>query len=153
MNDAEFGRYLASVAERDIDLLLMEEFSINDEFVAWFCARLGLPDAKPRGAWHSVSDADGETDLLLLVVVGGSRIGIMIENKISAPEQDKQACDHDHTSARSVGTCASTRRTEPVAARAGGIIDRIVMASAAGANLGRRRICIVNKPKCGRIQS
>ena len=91
MSEAKFGRYLASVEERDIDLLLMEEFQITDEFVKWFCTCLGLKDVEPAGAWHSVSDTDGETDLLLLVIAGARRIGVMIENKISAPEQDRQA--------------------------------------------------------------
>jgi hypothetical protein len=89
--DQGFGRYLASVAERDIDLLLMEEFHISDDFVAWFCGRVGLEDARPAGAWHSLSDTDGESDLLLRVVLGGKRVGILIENKIAAPEQDIQA--------------------------------------------------------------
>ena len=91
MIEAEFGRFLASVEERDIDLLLMEEFQITDEFVAWFCAHLGLLDVEPAGAWHSVSETDGETDLLLLVNSSARRIGVMIENKIGAPEQDRQA--------------------------------------------------------------
>jgi hypothetical protein len=85
------GRYLASVAERDIDLLLMEEFHISDDFVAWFCSELGLHGVSPAGAWHSVSDTDGESDLLLLVLKDGRRIGILIENKVAAPEQDLQA--------------------------------------------------------------
>lgn len=87
----DFGKYLANVGERDIDLLLMEEFHISDEFVAWFCNEIGLPDATPDGAWHSVSDTDGETDLVLRVRSGGRRFGVLIENKISAPEQDRQA--------------------------------------------------------------
>jgi hypothetical protein len=90
-NEADFGRFLASVEERDIDLLLMEEFQISDEFVTWFCVQLGLPDVTPSGAWHSVSDTDGETDLLLCVTARGRRIGILIENKVAAPEQDRQA--------------------------------------------------------------
>ena len=88
---SDFGRYLVSVEERDVDLLLMEEFHIDDEFVAWFCARLGLGHVTATGAWHSVSDSDGETDLLLRVTASGKRIGVLIENKITAPEQDKQA--------------------------------------------------------------
>jgi hypothetical protein len=87
---ADFGRYLASVAERDVDLLLMEEFHISDEFVSWFCNELGLDGVSPAGAWHSVSDSDGETDLLLRVIKDGRRIGILIENKINAPQQDAQ---------------------------------------------------------------
>lgn len=90
-NKTGFGHYLASVEERDIDLLLMEEFHIDDTFVAWFCSKLGLEDVAGAGAWHSVSDSDGETDLLLRVTAGGKRIGVLIENKIAAPEQDKQA--------------------------------------------------------------
>lgn len=89
MND--FGRYLISVQERDIDLLLMEEFHVSEEFVSWFCGQLGLGRVRPAGAWHSVSDAHGETDLLLCVVEDGRRVGILIENKIGAPEQHLQA--------------------------------------------------------------
>lgn len=89
-SDADFGRYLASVAERDIDLLLMEEFHASDDFVSWFCKELGIDGVSPAGAWHSISDADGETDLLLRVRQGSRRIGILIENKINAPEQDAQ---------------------------------------------------------------
>ncbi|MGI8840345.1 MAG: hypothetical protein ACR2F8_06150 [Caulobacteraceae bacterium] len=90
-NVADFGRYLASVEERDIDLLLMEEFHISDEFVTWFCDQIGIPGATPDGAWHSVSDTDGESDIVLRVLSGGRRIGVLIENKIAAPEQDRQA--------------------------------------------------------------
>jgi hypothetical protein len=89
--DVDFGRYLATVAERDIDLLLMEEFHVSDDFVAWFSGEVGIRDASPAGAWHSLSDTDGESDLLLRVLKDGRRIGILIENKISAPEQDHQA--------------------------------------------------------------
>ena len=89
--DSDFGWYLASVAERDVDLLLMEEFHASDEFVAWFCNEIGIGGASPAGAWHSLSDTDGESDLLLRVLKEGRRIGILIENKIAAPEQDLQA--------------------------------------------------------------
>lgn len=80
------------MTERDIDLVLMEEFHISDDFVAWFCGELGLNDISPAGAWHSVSDTDGQSDLLLRVLnKEGQRIGILIENKVAAPEQDRQA--------------------------------------------------------------
>lgn len=91
MSETDFGRYLATVEERDIDLLLMEEFQCDDAFVSWFCSLLGLTDLQPGGAWHSVSDANGETDLLLRVTGRGKRIGVLIENKVAAPEQDRQA--------------------------------------------------------------
>jgi hypothetical protein len=89
--DADFGRYLAAVTERDIDLLLMEEFHVSEDFVAWFCGEVGLTSVSPAGAWHSLSDTDGESDLLLRVLKDGRRIGVLIENKVNAPEQDRQA--------------------------------------------------------------
>jgi hypothetical protein len=46
------GHYRVSVAERDVDLLLMEEFHASDAFVSWFCAKLGLLDVRGDGAWH-----------------------------------------------------------------------------------------------------
>lgn len=87
----DIGRFLSSVAERDIDLLLMEEFHVSDEFVQWFANRVGVSACFPDGAWHSLSDTDGETDLLLRVRCGPERVGILIENKVAAPEQDAQA--------------------------------------------------------------
>ena len=86
-----FGHYLASVAERDIDLLLMEEFHASDAFVTWFCKCLGLADIRGAEAWHSVSDSDGETDILLRVEADGRRVAMFIENKVSALEQHEQA--------------------------------------------------------------
>jgi hypothetical protein len=86
-----FGCYLASVAERDVDLLLLEEFHASEEFVAWFCDTIGVSSAVFDGAWHSVSDVDGETDILLRVMCDGRHVGVLIENKIAANEQERQA--------------------------------------------------------------
>lgn len=88
--EQDFGSYLVTVAERDIDLLLMEEFHVTPSFAAWFSNELGLQGAQFDGAWHSVFDADGETDLLLRVRVNDQRVGILIENKIGAPQQVTQ---------------------------------------------------------------
>lgn len=88
--DPVFGSYLASVHERDVDLLLMEEFHVSPSFTTWFAGEVGVPEASFDGAWHSVTDADGETDLLLLVTANTKRIAILIENKVGAAEQDRQ---------------------------------------------------------------
>jgi hypothetical protein len=53
-SDEGFGRYLVNVSERDMDLLLMEEFHVNEAFVSWFCTEIDLRDVSPAGAWHSV---------------------------------------------------------------------------------------------------
>jgi hypothetical protein len=96
----DFGQYLVGVAERDVDLLLMEEFHASDEFVAWFCSKIGLSGAHGEGAWHSVSDADGETDLLLRVFCNRGRVGVFIENKIGASEQHQQSARYHLRGAR-----------------------------------------------------
>lgn len=88
---ADFGPYLQSVAERDIDLLLMEELHVDHAFATWFASLAGLSsEAIFDGAWHSLSDQDGETDLLLRVRVGDERVALLIENKIGAPPQSEQ---------------------------------------------------------------
>ena len=99
--EGDFGRYLQSVAERDVDLLLMEEFHISADFVNWFADQAGFKCATFDGAWHSVSDGDGETDLLLRVVVDGKRTAILIENKVAAPEQNRQDARYHIRGARS----------------------------------------------------
>lgn len=86
----DFGSYLATVYERDIDLLLMEEFHVSGDFVAWFASLANVDGAVFDGAWHSVTDADGETDLLLRVRANEASVGILIENKVAASEQERQ---------------------------------------------------------------
>ncbi|MHB2210619.1 hypothetical protein [Methylobacterium sp. CM6257] len=40
MSEKDFGRYLTTVGERNVDLLPMEEFQCDDEIVSWFCSLL-----------------------------------------------------------------------------------------------------------------
>lgn len=100
MTTTSFGNYLANVQERDIDLLLMEEFHVSPVFVTWFCGQVGVSPGNFDGAWHSVTDADGETDLLLRVSDGKKRAGVLIENKIAAPEQGEQSARYHLRAAR-----------------------------------------------------
>jgi hypothetical protein len=87
-------KFVASIAERDIDLLVMEELSVSDEFREWFSSRVfGEPIFQSKiGAWHSVSDSQlGESDIVFLFeAIDGPRTAILIENKIDAPPQPQQ---------------------------------------------------------------
>jgi len=87
-------KFVASIAERDIDLLILEELSVSDEFREWFSSRVfGEPIFQTIiGAWHSVSDAQlGESDIAFLFEgIDGPRTAILIENKIGAPPQPEQ---------------------------------------------------------------
>ena len=88
-------KFVASVAERDLDFVLVEELSVNDEFCDWFTSRLYRKPvfSASIGAWHSVSDASlGETDVLYMFRSDeDGRIAILIENKIDAAAQPQQA--------------------------------------------------------------
>lgn len=87
-------KFVASVAERDIDLLMMEELSVSEEFQMWLASRVfGEPIYQSNlGAWHSVTDSQlGESDLVFIFEsINGSRIAVLIENKIDAPPQPQQ---------------------------------------------------------------
>jgi len=86
---------LEAIAERDIDLLLMEEFESGSGFLEWFIGvtvRWPTEGLEALGAWHSVSNEYGESDVLVLASEpGGGRIALLIENKVDAPPQREQA--------------------------------------------------------------
>ena len=92
MQDVQF---IECVAERDIDLLLLEELHVSTAFRNWIvgqtfcqeiCCKLFL------GAWHSVTHQTfGESDLLLLFAdIQGNKTALLIENKIDAAPQTEQ---------------------------------------------------------------
>ena len=86
----EPGYHVDNLAECDIDLLLLEELTVSGDFLAWFCGQAGVQNAVLEEARRSVTDADGESDIVLWVRAGGQRMVVLIENKIDAPEQERQ---------------------------------------------------------------
>ncbi len=86
------------VSERDIDFLLFEELSVNNEFCDWFTSRLyKKPIFKSTiGAWHSVTGKKGrESDIVYLFKSDDDgRMAVLIENKIDAPPQPQQGVDY-----------------------------------------------------------
>lgn len=90
LNDINF---IECVTERDIDLLILEELSVNEEFRAWIVLRIfGVSIyGQAIGVWHSFCDLDGETDIQFVFRNNkGQRIALLIENKIDAPPQPEQ---------------------------------------------------------------
>lgn len=85
---------IPGVNERDIDLLLLEEFLSSVEFGAWFIGRL---DPNRGGfccvdARRSVTQANGESDVEVdFRDRSGRRLRILIENKVGAGLQPQQA--------------------------------------------------------------
>jgi hypothetical protein len=86
---------LEAITERDIDVLLMEEFESESGFLEWFVgltARWSLDELNLRDVWHSLSNEHGESDLLVLAGrTDGERLALLIENKVDAPPQPEQA--------------------------------------------------------------
>lgn len=81
---------LGCVTERDIDLLILEELNVSEDFSSWFYSVIaGMKDApKITGAWHSITDSVlGESDI---VAIYENKTAILIENKIDAVAQPEQ---------------------------------------------------------------
>lgn len=86
---------LEAVAERDIDLLMIEELHVSDTFRSWLI-RLSFGARSARlefvHAWHSLSDPTfGESDIVVLLSDAAKvKYAVLIENKINAPPQPEQ---------------------------------------------------------------
>jgi hypothetical protein len=91
--------FVVSVSERDIDLLMLEELTVNDDFCRWFSNNIfehHIYDST-YGAWHSVvAEENRESDLVFIFLSdSGERIAVLIENKIDAPPQPEQAIGYE----------------------------------------------------------
>ena len=81
------------IAERDIDLLLLEEAYTSDSFLKWLLSHTNIPlHVNLKTAKISVSQATGESDLeLWFIDEKGNEHIILLENKINANFQLNQA--------------------------------------------------------------
>jgi hypothetical protein len=80
--------------ERDIDLLLAEEFKVSPEFATWFLGKTKFAGWQASVVDVSVSKSDyiGESDLVVIYTdsSGTARYAIHIKDKIDAPLQPQQ---------------------------------------------------------------
>lgn len=86
---------ISGVCERDIDLLLTDEFASNPGFCGWFVKQIGLPKAregKLSEVVRSATTSNGESDLVLTFITPlGTQLIVFIENKVGARFQPHQA--------------------------------------------------------------
>ncbi|ETN94019.1 PD-(D/E)XK nuclease family protein [Zhouia amylolytica] len=82
-----------SIQERDVDLILLEEFSTDNSFCEWFVNELDLPKLTAvKGVWRSISDFGlGETDILFSYYSTDKKVFVLIENKLEASFQEEQS--------------------------------------------------------------
>lgn len=85
----------ASVCERDIDLLLLEEFVASLAFLQWFSGRVAVAPTKVEKlleVQRSVIRSNGESDIEVLLQNSNCDTAcLLIENKINALFQPQQA--------------------------------------------------------------
>lgn len=83
--------------ERDIDLLIMEEFVSDEEFAQIFLDAIGIHQAYTiESVIHSKTDADlGESDIVFILVIDGKRHAVHIEDKIDAVAMPRQHDRYD----------------------------------------------------------
>jgi len=81
-----------AIQERDVDLILLEELTIDNTFCEWLINEMDFPKlTENQGAWRSITDYGlGETDILFSYISENKKIYILIENKLDASFQDKQ---------------------------------------------------------------
>ena len=80
--------------ERDLDLLLAEEFAVNPVFADRFKSRtkFASEEAAVANFWVSKSNSLGESDLIIVYErPEGSRFALLIEDKVDAALQPEQA--------------------------------------------------------------
>lgn len=79
--------------ERDIDVLLAEEFCVNQKFASWFLRQTKFAERPAEVVDVFVSKADnlGESDLIVLFEDRAGKFALLIEDKVDAPLQPDQA--------------------------------------------------------------
>ena len=99
--------HIPDVRERDIDLLLLEEFVASADFRSWFLSQIGAESASSLSeAGRSVKTDTGESDLELTFQGDVGPVKVLIENKVDAafqpsqPERYVQRADEDRRSGK-----------------------------------------------------
>jgi hypothetical protein len=85
---------MESVCERDIDLLLLEEFTCNEAFRTNLFRRAFERDVEASrlvSVSHSVTDSYGESDIEVIIDAPQGKLALLLENKIDACFQPDQA--------------------------------------------------------------
>lgn len=90
--------------ERDMDLLIIEEFIANKDFASIFLNRVGISDDYTIDeVIHSKRDAEfGESDIVLILNVNGKRHALHIEDKVDAMAMPNQHGRYDKRAAKDV---------------------------------------------------
>ena len=84
---------VGAVSERDVDLLLIEEFASCPEFVLWLLDRVDSEpheDVEVVRCGRSITGSTGESDAEVHVRVGRDVVAILVEDKVHAAAQPRR---------------------------------------------------------------
>ena len=99
--------------------------------ISWSGSAAGpvVQDAVLEEARRNVADADRESDIVLWVRAGGRRVVVLVENKINAPEQERQD-ERYHVRGRRLAETAGADRYLTVICAPGRYLDGLPSGSA-----------------------
>lgn len=97
---------IETTLERDIDLLIMEEFISDEAFAKLFLDAVGIAgQCIVEQVIHSKTDADlGESDIVIILRMGDKRHALHIEDKIDAIAMPKQHDRYDLRAQKDIAT-------------------------------------------------
>lgn len=87
-------RILPYVVERDMDMVFIQLIQTSHQFRGWFLKQLDVDETETEfiGIRHSVMRDAGESDVEIeLETADGNRLIVLVENKINAAKQERQA--------------------------------------------------------------
>lgn len=91
MNSTRITIRIPDVCERDIDLLLLEEFIASAEYRSWFLSQVAIDSgAALFEACRSVKTESGESDLEFTFKDDTGFVKVLVENKVDAAFQPDQ---------------------------------------------------------------
>ena len=97
---------LDTTLERDMDLLIMEEFICSPQFAEIFLNTAGIQkDYTIEQVIHSMRDTDlGESDIVFILNIEGKRHAIHIEDKVDAMAMPNQCLRYSQRAEKDVAT-------------------------------------------------
>lgn len=88
------NNHFSKMFERDMDILIIQEFIGKKAFANLFLKQIGLTENEDytiTDTYQSLYSQDGESDITILLVANGRKQGIFIEDKINAITMDEQS--------------------------------------------------------------
>ena len=88
--------HIDTTLERDMDLLIIEEFLADRNFADIFVSKIWSNEYTIEDVYHSKRDAEyGESDIVIVLNVAGKRHALHIEDKVDAMAMPNQCNRYD----------------------------------------------------------